>query len=118
MLGNNFGLFGSPAKLRRMLRALRRITAPGARIIAQTLDPHRTRNPAHRAYHQRNRARGRMAGQVRIRVRHLGLTGPWFDYLFVSVDELKQLLQGSGWTVWRIVRDRTPQYLAIIERCE
>ena len=35
-----------------------------AKIIAETLDPSQTQEPCHLAYHQFNRDRGRMAGQL------------------------------------------------------
>ncbi|MDX1561948.1 MAG: hypothetical protein R3305_03435, partial [Gammaproteobacteria bacterium] len=38
MLGNNFGLFGSPSRARWLLRRFKSFTRPGARIIAETLD--------------------------------------------------------------------------------
>ena len=74
MLGNNFGLFGSPSKARRLLRRLRPLAG---RIVAASNDPYATEDPAHLAYHARNRKRGRMSGQLRLRVRYRDLTGPW-----------------------------------------
>lgn len=38
-------------------------------ILADTADPSLTDDPAYRAYHERNIARGRPPGQVRIRIR-------------------------------------------------
>ena len=70
MYGNNFGLFGSPAKSRRLLRRLLHLTTPAARIVASSLDPYQTDDPAHVAYQERNRSRKRMSGQLRIRVRY------------------------------------------------
>lgn len=116
MLGNNFGLFGTPARLPRLLRMLDCITTSEARIIAQTVDHSKITDPAHRAYYARNRARGRLPGQLRVRVRFRNLKSPWFDYLFVSPAELCTLLRGTGWRVRRLLKDHTPQYIAIIER--
>lgn len=114
MLGNNFGLFGSFKRARWMLRRLRGMTSPNARIIAETLDPYKTENPLHLAYHERNRQRGRMGGQIRLRARYEGYTSPWFDYLFVSEDELRDLLDGTGWRVGQLIRADEPAYTAII----
>jgi hypothetical protein len=52
-----------------------------------------------------------MAGQVRIRIRHRRLSSPWWDYLFMSPDELTSVVAG---TRWRIVehRERDPLYAA------
>ena len=76
MFGNNFGLFGSRAKARRLLRRLRPFVG---RIVATSNDPYATDDPAHLGYQERNRARGRMSGQLRLRVRYRDLVGPWFE---------------------------------------
>jgi SAM-dependent methyltransferase len=115
MLGNNFGLFASKAKARRLLRRFHALTTESGRIVAETRDVYRTDDPAHLAYHERNRRRGRMAGQVRLRVRHRELVTPWFDYLMVSPDELEQLLAGTGWQLARTL-DSDDTYVAVIEK--
>ncbi|MBI5244267.1 MAG: class I SAM-dependent methyltransferase [Elusimicrobia bacterium] len=116
MMGNNFGLFSSFKKARKLLREMLRITSEGARIIAETLDPYRTQEPDHLAYHKRNRRRGRMGGQVRIRVRYAKSVGPWHDYLFVSRKELVRILEGTGWRLWKTFRSGGPQYAAVIRK--
>ena len=81
MFGNNFGLVGSPSKAQRLLRRLRPLAD---RIVAASNNPYATDDPAHLAYQERNRKRGRMSGQLRLRNRYRDLIGPWFDYLIVS----------------------------------
>ena len=77
LLGNNFGLFGTPAKAQRLLRRLHRLTTDRARIIVESRDvEQRADLDAHRRYHQRNLARGRLPGQIRIRVRFRDIVGP------------------------------------------
>ena len=112
MLGNNFGLFGSPSKARRLLRRLRPLAD---RIVAASIDPHATEDPAHLAYQERNRRRGRMAGQLRLRVRYRDLIGPWFDYLFVSPDEMTAILEGTQWRITRLLQSGSAYYVAILE---
>jgi hypothetical protein len=51
---------------------------------------------AHRAYHERNRALGRLPGQIRLRVRYQNLATPWFDYLFASVEEILEARPRTG----------------------
>ena len=116
MLGNNFGLFGNARTARRLLRTMGKITNASARIVAETMDPLKTANPCHLAYHERNRTRGRMPGQVRIRVRFRDVVGPWIHYLFVGEKELAEILEGTGWEIERVIRDETPQYVAVIRR--
>lgn len=116
MFGNNFGLFGSHARARRLLRALHRITRREAVLLAQSLDPYQTDDPAHLAYQRRNRRRGRMSGQIRIRIRFNQWVGPWFDYLLVSASEMSAILNGTGWDVDRFLTDDGPRYMAVIRR--
>jgi hypothetical protein len=73
----------------------------------------KTDNPLHFAYHRRNRRRGRMAGQLRIRVRYQKYATPWFDYLVVSRKEMGTLLRGTGWAVERFLPG-APTYIAVI----
>lgn len=114
MLGNNFGLFGSFRKAKLLLKQFHKITSPNGLIIAETLDPYQTDNPAHLQYHRLNRRRGRMAGQVRIRVRYQKYVGEWFDYLFVSRTEMKKILEGTGWRENKFISSGKPSYIAII----
>ena len=112
MFGNNFGLFGSPAKARRMLKKLRPFVD---RIVAGSNDPYGTEDPAHLAYQARNRERGRMSGQLRLRVRYRDLVGPWFEYLIVSPDEMAEIVDATEWRIRRLVRDEGSYYVAVLE---
>ncbi len=69
MMGNNFSLFGSFEKARRLLKKFRSITSEDALIIAETRDPYKTDNPSYLKYYEFNRKRGRMSGQFRGRIR-------------------------------------------------
>ena len=116
MYGGNFGLFGSRRAAGRLLRRLHGVTSGRARILAETRDPYATDDPAHLSYHARNRARDRMSGQVRMRVRHRALATPWFDYLFVSRDEMRDLAEGTGWRVRRFVDPHGSLYVGVLEK--
>jgi SAM-dependent methyltransferase len=118
MLGNNLGLLGGWKRGRWLLRRFHHVTSPQARIIAETMDPYRTTNPDHLAYHQRNRQRGRMGGQVRIRIRTGRRMTPWFDYLFVSKSELEELVRDTGWRVARYFDSPGAGYIAVLEKGE
>ncbi|MCD6465606.1 class I SAM-dependent methyltransferase [Candidatus Bathyarchaeota archaeon] len=116
MMGNNFGLFGSFKKAQKILRKLHEITSKEALIIAETRDPYKTNNPAHLEYHEWNKKRGRMGGQVRIRHRFRKYIGRWFDYLLVSKDEMRKILKGTEWKIERFIESTGPQYIAIIKK--
>jgi len=116
MMGNNFGLFGSFKKARRLLKRFHKITSENALIIAVTRDPYKTDNPAHLEYHKLNKEKDRMGGQVRIRSRFRKYVGRWFDYLMVSKEEMKEILRATGWKVKQFIDSEDAQYVVIIEK--
>jgi len=116
MLGNNFGLMGNFTRAKWLLKRFHRTTTPRARIIAESTDPYQTTEPFHLDYHDWNRRRGRLPGQVRIRVRYKKYVTPWFDYLFVSRDEMQQILDGTGWRVKQFIDSSAAQYIAMVEK--
>ena len=114
LTGNNFGLFGNPLRAKRLLRRLGKMTTDNARIIAETTDPYTTDDPVDLSYQERNRAEGRMSGQYRHRERYLNLKGAWFDWLFVSRDEMRSIVDDTGWTINRFVEPEGSQYAAVL----
>ncbi len=118
MMGNNFGLVGNQRRARWMLRRFKAMTPAEGRILADTRDPLKTNQPDHLSYHELNRRRGRMPGQVRIRVRFRKYTTPWFDYLMVTKDEMKAILRGTGWRVETYIdsEEADDLYVAVLEK--
>jgi SAM-dependent methyltransferase len=118
LLGNNFGIFGSPERLRGMLGVWASRTSPGTRILAQSTSPYWGRAPAFdRAYCRRNKQKGLMAGQIRLRTRYQGCVGEWLDWLFVSRHEMRLLLRGTGWHQTRILGGLpSDSYVAVLEK--
>jgi SAM-dependent methyltransferase len=114
MMGNNFGLFGNRKRARWLLRRFHRLTTESGRIIAESVDPYDTEEEIHLAYHRRNRERGRMSGQVRIRVRYGRLRTPWFDYLLVSEEEMRALVDGTGWRIEEVLAPEEGAYTVVI----
>lgn len=117
LLGNNIGLLGGETQGRRMLRQLHRLSSDRARVLAGSYDPYDGASPLARRYQARNVARGRMGGVERLRVRYRQYATPWYDVLFASRDEIRELADGTGWVVGRFV-DHGPGYVAVLERAE
>ena len=115
LLGNNLGLLESRERAPVFLDLLARLANPGARIIAQGTDPYGTTDPVHVDYHRRNRERGRLGGQLRLRLRYRLLATAWFDYLNCSAEELSGLLAGTRWRLKSIDDEDRPFYLAVME---
>jgi SAM-dependent methyltransferase len=116
MMGNNFGLFGSYKGAKRLLKKLHGITSERGRIIASSGDVYKTEIPEHLFYQESNRNKGRMGGQLRIRIRYKKYVTPWFDYLRVSKQELEDILENTGWQANKYLDSETAMYIAIIEK--
>ncbi len=116
MMGNNFGLFGSASRAKRLLRRFHSISSDRGRVVAEVLDPYQTDDPDHLGYHERNRQRGRLPGQIRIRIRHRHYKTPWFDYLYVSQSELESLIADTGWSLERAIGSSGGLYVAVLRR--
>ena len=115
LFGNNLGLLGSPRGARDLLGVLASVATPGARVVGTMLDPYSTTDPRHLAYHERNKAAGRLAGEVVLRIRYQDVTTPWFDLLWVSEAELRSLLEPLGWVVAKSW-SQPPFYSVVLER--
>src|SRR5204862_3090726 len=109
------GLLESRDRAPIMLDALARLAEPGAWLIGQGTDPYATTDPVHVGYHRFNRERGRIGGQLRLRLRYRLLATDWFDYLNCSVEELEALLAGTRWRLTSIDEADRPYYLAVIK---
>ena len=116
MLGNNFGLFGSAKGAKLILKKLYRITSLDVRIVAGTRNPHKTSDQNHLQYHRLNKKRGRLAGQIRMRVRFGRTVGVWFDYLFASPEEMEEVLSDTDWQVERFIAPQEANYFAVIRK--
>ena len=118
MMGNNFGLFSSFENALRLLRKFHKMTSEQALIIGCTRDPYKTDNSDHLDYHKRNKKKGRMGGQVRIRIRFGKFVGKWFDYLMVSREEMTNILDGTGWKIVKFIDSDNAEYIAIIGKTD
>lgn len=116
MLCGNLGLLGSQHEGRRTLRQLLALGSPDCRLVAESIDPHAGPRPLPEDYRAANARRGRLPGQVRLRMRYRETLTPWFDLLNVSPSELDTLVRGTGWTIAELLPGEPPSYVAILER--
>lgn len=116
MLGNNFGLLGDAENAKLILEKMSRIASSEAQIIAGTCNPYKTNNPEHLEYHELNRQRGRMPGQIKMRIRYGKTIGEWFDYLFVSPEEMQEIVAGTPWQIKELIGGGETIYFAVIVR--
>ena len=116
MYGNNFGLFRNYKRAQSLLKRFCNLTTEQGRIIAESCNPYLTCEPDHLTYHKFNKRRGRMPGQLRIRIRYKKMATPWFDYLLASPDEVKKIVDGTGWKIARTFETTAGPYVLILAK--
>ena len=116
MFGNNFSLLGTPARATRILKRMHSMLSKGGLILAETLDPYDTKEPAHLAYHAMNKNKGRLPGQVRVRVRYKQYATPWFYWLLLSRNEMDELAKRTGFDVARFIDPGGPRYIGALRK--
>jgi SAM-dependent methyltransferase len=118
MFGNNFGMFGTPDRAHRLLSRWAARAATGTRILAESTSAYGGGAPiTDRGYYRRNKELGLAPGHTRLRIRYGDVIGPWTDWLFVSRDELRRIVRGTGWSVRSIIGEHVVEpYVAILER--
>lgn len=118
LFGNNFGIFGTPERARKQLTLLAKWTKPDARIFVESTNAFFGGAPAmNRSYYARNKQRGLSPGQLRVRFRYADLTGQWFSWIYVSQNEMRLILRGTGWRQERILATALGEpYVAILTK--
>ncbi|WP_133243240.1 class I SAM-dependent methyltransferase [Streptomyces scopuliridis] len=107
LLGNNVGLLGSAAHGTEILRQLHDVTAEDALILAEGRRPVAVTEENH-AYVTANRARGRLPGELLMRIRYRTTATSWFPYLFCDPSELALIAQPAGWEISDVEDFRYP----------
>ncbi len=115
MFGNNFGILGDEDKTVRMMEGLHEITESNAYIYAASRDVRETDDPAHLAYHRKNRQMGRPIGKVTIKILYQGQEGEWFDLLMVAPEEMNRLAERAGWYLKRTIGSRN-QFVGVLKK--
>ncbi|MBU7030685.1 MAG: hypothetical protein HXS48_27375 [Theionarchaea archaeon] len=57
-----------------------------------------------------------MSEQLRLRVRYKKYVTPWFDYLLVSKEEMKKIVEDTGWEITEFIDEDRGLYIAVIEK--
>ena len=117
LFGNNFGLFQTPTRARERLTRWATSAKPGARVLCESTCAYFGAPAMDRAYYRRNSELEVPPGQLRARYRYEQFVGPWFEWLFVSRSEMRQIVDGTGWRVSRILGSRSNEpYVAVLEK--
>lgn len=115
LLGGNMALLGPRERAQRNLARLRRVAAPGARLLGANRDVAASRDPHVRERLERNQANQRFTGEHRSRIRYRTFKTPFFSSARMSVAELRELVAGTGWAVSEVVDRGEGIYIAVLD---
>ncbi|HUV57238.1 MAG TPA: class I SAM-dependent methyltransferase [Acidimicrobiales bacterium] len=118
LFGNNFGIFGTPQGAREILTEMARCSKPGAQIFVESTNSYCGGAPGFdRSYYHKNKGLGRAPGQARFRFRYDDMIGPWFNWLYVSRQEMRAILRGTGWHQRVVLGTQSSEpYVAVLEK--
>lgn len=118
LFGNNFGIFGTPRRARELLTDLATHAKNDARIFVESTSAYFGGAPGiDRSHYRANKQRGLSPGQARFRYHYDDMTGPWFDWLYVSRREMQSILHGTGWRHRTVIgAELSEPYVAILEK--
>jgi len=116
LLGGNLALLGPADRAKRNLLRLHRVTSPDGRVLGANRDWTKSGDPETRAKALDNMARGRFSGEHRSRIRYKKFATPFSTSSRMSPDELRALVEGTGWFVTEILDRSEGIYIAVLDK--
>jgi SAM-dependent methyltransferase len=116
MLGHGIGMVETIAGLDQFLRHAHTLLSNTGQVLVDSLDVHRTDDPANLAYHDANRQAGRYIGEIRMRSEFLDEKGPYHGWLHVDAETLEQRANLAGWRCETVHRDDRGDHLTRLTR--
>jgi SAM-dependent methyltransferase len=117
--GNNLGLFQSREFFYHLMGVLEQFTHTDSIIHLESMSPYGEGflDTETVEYVQQNLLQKRLGGQMNARVRYKKFVTPWTDYLFVSIEELRELVNRTNWEIIDIKEDaESNQYIAQLKK--
>ena len=117
--GNNLGLFQSRDFFLYLMEVLEHYTHSESIIHLESMSPYGEGflDADTVEYVEHNLMRKRLGGQMNVRIRYKKVVTPWTDYLFLSIEELRELLNLTNWAIVQVLEDKdTNQYIAQLKK--
>jgi SAM-dependent methyltransferase len=115
MLGHGIGIVGDLVGLRKFLFHAKSIVQPKGRLLLDSLDVSRSKEPVNLEYHARNRRAGRYIGEITMHFEFRNNVGPFIRWLHIDHDTLEEHAREAGWSCKIIVENENGEYLARLE---
>ncbi|MDH3367195.1 MAG: methyltransferase domain-containing protein [Gemmatimonadota bacterium] len=116
MLGHGIGMVQDLAGLDRFLAHARGLVSDGGQLLVHTVDPTRTDDPAHLAYHEASRRAGRYIGEIELQFEFEGERGAACRWLILDEPTLRRHAEAAGWDCEILREEETGDYLARLAR--
>jgi SAM-dependent methyltransferase len=114
LLGGNLALLGPEPTAKRNLARLARVTSPGGKLFGGNRDWSKSSDERTRAKAAENIGAGRFSGEHRVRIRYRTFATPYYTSSRMSVDELRRLIEGTGWTLDDVLDRDEGIYIAVL----
>lgn len=111
MLSHGIGIVEDIAGLIEFLNHAYTLTEDNGILVVDSLDVRCTDNPAHLAYHERNKRMGRYFGEIHMQFEYKGIKGVQFSWLHIDPDTLEQELTKTRWFSEIIHKEVSGDYL-------
>jgi len=115
LLGGNMALLGSRDSARRNLARLRRVAAPGARLLGANRDIAASLDHTLGEWGEDDHLANRFSGEHRSRIRYRAFATPFFTSARMSVSELRELVADTGWSLTEVLDRNEGIYIAVLD---
>lgn len=116
MLGHGIGMVETIAGLDMFLEHAQDLLNIGGQLLLDSLDVRKTTDEDNLAYHEKNRKAGNYIGQIRMQCEYQGNKGPYYGWLQVDEETLKDHSEAKGWNCETIRREENGDFLARLIR--
>jgi len=114
MLGHGIGMVETIAGLDRFVAYAPRLLCENGQVLLDSLDVRVTHDPSNLAYHETNRRAGRYIGEIRMQSEFQGKAGPYYGWLQVDAETLKEHAEPAGWRCEVVHQEANGNYLACL----
>lgn len=116
MLGHGIGMVETIDGLDRFLEHAQSFVSINGQIILDSLDVRKSDEKDNIAYLIANKRTGRYAGEIRMQCEYSGKKGPYYGWLQVDEETLKEHAEKKGWKFETLYKEENGNYLAKLTR--
>ncbi len=116
LLGNNFGLLGTPQNAVDILKTLYKKATKNSVLLIGDRNPYKFNGEIHEKYFRKNLRENKLPGQLKIKLIYKDLKSNWINFLLLSPKELRKLIKKTPWTLYEILNEENKDYVGILKK--